>query len=192
MTNADHAGGAAFAELLANLQEVQDLVRSTNPPHAVLAQAASRLHETAALLRPHVADETEAIAGKRPDLPGRGNPLLLPLVIEEATRDSVRGRVRFTPYYRGGFDAAHGGTITLLFDEVLGRLANMRDEVARTAYLHVNYRKISPIGSELRVEAAVDREEGRKRFLSGRLFDADGTLLADAEGLFVTLLPGQP
>ena len=61
----------------------------------------------------------------------------------------------------------------------------------RTAYLHINYRRIVPIDKELQVDAGVDRVEGRKIFVSGRLSDGD-TLLTDAEALFVLLKPGQP
>jgi acyl-CoA thioesterase FadM len=61
----------------------------------------------------------------------------------------------------------------------------------RTAYLHVNYRQIVPINQELQVDARVDRVEGRKIFVSGRLSDGD-TVLTDAEALFVLLKPGQP
>jgi predicted thioesterase len=74
----------------------------------------------------------------------------------------------------------------------LGRIANSGSRaVSRTAYLKVNYRHITPIGVELRVEATVDRIEGRKRWISGRLFHHD-VLVADAEGLFIELRPGQP
>jgi predicted thioesterase len=54
-----------------------------------------------------------------------------------------------------------------------------------------DYRNITPIGPELRVEAHVDRVEGRKRFLTGTTYH-DGTLTAAAEGLFVELRPGRP
>ena len=63
--------------------------------------------------------------------------------------------------------------------------------MARTAYLKVNYRAIVPLDIELQVDATVDRVEGRKRWASARLYN-DGTLVADAEGLFVELRPGQP
>ena len=74
----------------------------------------------------------------------------------------------------------------------MGRLTNVAGRPrARTAYLHVNYRIITPIGVELHLDATVDRQEGRKIFASGRLrHGAD--LLADAEGLFIVLRPGQP
>ena len=61
----------------------------------------------------------------------------------------------------------------------------------RTAYLHVNYRKIVPIEKELQVEAGVSRAEGRKIFVEMRLCDGSD-VLADGEGLFVRLKPGQP
>jgi len=185
-------GGPAFGDLVAALRDVQDLVAGTSPPDAVVEAARAALVDLAVLLRPWGADEWTTPAGKRPDLPGRGHPLLPPFVAEHETDRTISGRVRFTRFYLGGNGAAHGGTIPLLFDDVLGRLGNSGGRRrARTASLLVNYRKVTPIGPELRVEGRIEREEGRKRFMSGRLLH-DGELVADAEGLFVVLLPGQP
>jgi acyl-CoA thioesterase FadM len=61
---------------------------------------------------------------------------------------------------------------------------------SRTAYLHVNYRSVAPIEKDLRVEATVDRVEGRKKYSTGRILDGE-TLVADAEALFVALKAGQ-
>ncbi|OOK82235.1 hypothetical protein BZL30_0081 [Mycobacterium kansasii] len=61
----------------------------------------------------------------------------------------------------------------------------------RTAYLTINYRNIVPIEKKLQVDAGVDRVDGRKIFVSGRLTDGD-TLLTEADALFVRLKPGQP
>jgi acyl-coenzyme A thioesterase PaaI-like protein len=100
--------------------------------------------------------------------------------------------VVFRRLHLGGGGAAHGGTLPLLFDEVLGRLSNSGDRpTARTAYLKVNYRHITPLNTELDVEGRLERQDGRKRWITGRLAHGD-TLLADAEGLFVQLRPGQP
>ena len=81
----------------------------------------------------------------------------------------------------------------MLFDSLLGyttfKLA--RSPRQRTAYLHVNYRKIAPIERELRVDAGIDRIEDRKIFVSGRLFDGDD-VLCESEALFVKLNAGQP
>ena len=54
-----------------------------------------------------------------------------------------------------------------------------------------NYRKIVPIEKELQVDARIDRIEGRKIFVAGRLLDGEA-VLSDAEALFVKLNPGQP
>lgn len=186
------AGGETFGAYVDAVRTVLDLVAGTDPPADVQQQAIAHLEAVADLLRPWAAEEADAPAGKRPDLPGRGHPLLVPHVIDEETADRIAGRVRFTRHFLGGNGAAHGGTLPLLFDEVLGRLANSGERpVARTAYLHTNYRRITPIGPELTFVAQVEREEGRKRYVSGVLRHGDD-VVADAEGLFVVLLPGQP
>ena len=61
----------------------------------------------------------------------------------------------------------------------------------RTAFLHVDYRKIVPIEKELQVDAGIDRVDGRKIFVAGRLLDGE-VVLAEADALFVKLNPGQP
>jgi len=181
-----------FAELVAALRRVQDLVTGSNPPDDVVDTTIARLDDIASALEPWTVTEGEAPAGKLDTEPGRGQPVLLPFVRDEETPDSVRGRVRFTRFYLGGGGAAHGGTVPLLFDEVLGRLANSESRPrARTAYLHVNYRHITPIDTDLVVEARIEREEGRKRWVTGRLLHGE-TVVSDAEGLWVTLRPGQP
>ena len=112
--------------------------------------------------------------------------------MDEEDDTHVRGRVTFRQYHLGGHGAAHGETLPLLFDEVVGRLASARPpRRARTAFLTVNYRAIIPLEVELRVEATLDMIEGRKRWASGWLYDGE-QLLADATGLFVELRPGQP
>jgi acyl-coenzyme A thioesterase PaaI-like protein len=186
------AGGSAFGDFLAAVREIQDLVAGTRPPPEVLEEMTRRLHSLAELLRPWIVEESRVLAGKRPDLPGRGHPLLLPFVVDHQTDQTVTGHVQFGRFYLGGNNAAHGGAIPLLFDEVLGRLSNAAGRSrARTAFLHVNYRSITPIGAELRVEARLDREEGRKRYISGKLLHGD-EVVADATGLFVALRSGQP
>ncbi len=73
----------------------------------------------------------------------------------------------------------HGGALALLFDSVLGYAAFRlsKSPFQRTAYLHVNYRKIAPIDKELQVDAGIDRIEGRKIFVAGRLLDGEDVLV---------------
>ena len=111
---------------------------------------------------------------------------------ENRQRQNPRlGPVRAVHLGRNG--AVHGGALGLLFDSVLGYTAARltRSPYQRTAFLHINYRRIAPIETELQIDAGIERVEGRKIFVEGRLLDGD-TLLTDAEALFVRLRPGQP
>ena len=82
---------------------------------------------------------------------------------------------RFRRFHLGRNGAVHGGALALLFDSLLGFTAFKLSQSPRqrTAYLHVDYRKIVPVEKELQVDAGIDRIEGRKIFVSGRLLDGD-------------------
>ena len=169
-------------------------------PADVEKEVVSRLDELNALLAGHAAHrEHDRVDGMHPELPGRGHPLLPPFVVDEdppgadATTGTLRGRVTFSRFHLGGGAAVHGGVQPLLFDDVLGRVANQsKPFVARTAYLKVDYRRVTLLDVELFWVAQLERIEGRKRFTTGRLTDADDTVLVEAQALFVELLPGQP
>jgi acyl-coenzyme A thioesterase PaaI-like protein len=185
-------GGPAYARFLESFRDLQDTVAAANPPEDVWETARQVCLDLIGELKPWWAPERGQPSGTRIHLPGRGDPFLLPFVPLESTDTFIRGRVVFRRLHLGGGGAAHGGTLPLLFDEVLGRLSNSGDRpTARTAYLKVNYRHITPLNTELDVEARLDRQDGRKRWITGRLSQGE-TLLADAEGLFVQLRPGQP
>ena len=88
----------------------------------------------------------------------------------------------------------HGGVLPLLFDSMFGMVIHASDRpISRTAFLHVDYRKVTPIDTAADgARAGCRRTEGRKAFVNAELTDPDGTLLAEANGLMVRLLPGQP
>jgi acyl-coenzyme A thioesterase PaaI-like protein len=185
-------GGDAYTRFLEAFRSLQDAVARSDPPVEVWDDLTAVAEEAAERLEPFGANEREQPAGSRLDLPGRGNPMLVPMVMQEETRDRMAAEVTFRRFHLGGNAAAHGGTIALVFDEALGRQANIGHRtMARTAYIKVNYRNVARIDVPLHLEATVDWIDGRKRFLTGRLFDGE-TLVADAEGLFVALRPGQP
>ena len=144
-----------------------------------------------AALQQWAVGEYSAPIGTGLDLPGRGHPLLLPFVVDEWGASAVRGRVVFSRFHLGGNGAAHGGTLPLLFDEVMGRLNSGGDRtVGRTAYIHVNQAH-HVIERELHLEATLDRVDGRKRFITGRLRDSD-RVVADAGVCSSSCFPVNP
>jgi acyl-coenzyme A thioesterase PaaI-like protein len=178
-------GGAEFGALTDALRLVQDRVTGTDAPADVLAAAAVKLHEAAALLADHEAADGEQHAGFRLDLPGRGHPLLTPCFLDTLADDHIEGRVTLTRTHLSAGGRAHAGAVALLFGEVLGVLSVLGGRApARNAALHVNYRKGTPNGRELRISGRVVEVDGRKIHVHGELYDG-ATLLADAQGLYV-------
>ena len=185
-------GGPHYARLLEAMRSLQDTFVNAATPNDEVEELAEQLEQLSERFASFAVPAFHSPAGMRSDLPGRGNPMLVPVTIDETTDTTVSGRVTFRPYHHGGNGAAHGGTLPLMFDDLFGRVVNSGGRpVARTAYLHVNYRHVTRLGAELTVEAALGRVEGRKRWATGVLRDGQ-LVVADAEGLFVELRPGQP
>lgn len=186
------SGPQGFPEMIDSLRALQDRITAASPPEELVADITRTFANLSARLEPHEVGEHDQLTGHLVDLPGRGQTMAPVLHVDDADAERARGRVTYGRFYLGGNGAVHGGAVPLVFDEIMGRLANSAGRApSRTAYLHVDYRSITPVGAELRVEAWFDREEGRKRLLKGTLHHGD-TLCAEAEGLFVVLRPGQP
>ncbi len=185
-------GGPDYGRFVEVVRTLQDLTRSADAPDDVITKAADMITAACDLLAPYEADEWTTPSGRRMDLPNRGNIMQVPAELK-TVGDEVEGVVRFRRFHLGRNGAVHGGALALMWDSVLGFAAFRlsRSVKQRTAYLHVNYRKIAPIDKELQVDARIDRTEGRKIFATGRLLDGDA-VLCDAEALFVKLNPGQP
>jgi acyl-coenzyme A thioesterase PaaI-like protein len=97
--------------------------------------------------------------------------------------DMLVGLVECSSIYGEG--RVHGGVIAGLFDAIVATRGAFSG-TQMTAKLDIDYRRPVPLNRTLRMEAGVDRVEGRKHHLSARMFDGD-TVLAEAHAL--TLLP---
>jgi acyl-coenzyme A thioesterase PaaI-like protein len=190
-------GGPDYGRFIDAVRKLQDHARAVDAPDEVITQAADMLEKLSELLTPFDADEWQSPSGRRMDLPVRGNILTIPMAARKAPQEGGAGRIqgwaRFARFHLGRNGAVHGGALGMLFDTVLGLTASVLtgSPRQRTAYLKIDYRHIVPIEKELQIGAGIDRVDGRKIFVSGRLSDGD-TLLTEAEALFVRLKPGQP
>jgi acyl-coenzyme A thioesterase PaaI-like protein len=185
-------GGPDYGRFVEAVRMLQDHTRAADAPDEVISEAADLIEKVSLLLAPYDADEWASPSGRRMDLPNRGNILQIPVNLH--TSDGrVGGTAQFRRFHLGRNGAAHGGAVAMLFDSLLGYTAFKlsRSKAQRTAFLHVDYRKIAPVEKELQVDASIDGIEDRKIFVSGRLLDGDA-VLAEAHALFVKLRPGQP
>ncbi len=186
--------GPGFGRFVAAMRRLQDLAVSADPDDDLWDDAADRVAALTELLGPFQATvEGQAPAGRTPGLPGMGSLLLPPWTLTRYEPDGCEMQGHFTRFHVGGNHAVHGGVLPLLFDHMFGMVSHASSRpISRTAFLHVDYRKITPIDAPLVVRGRVTSTEGRKAFVSAELVDADGALLAEANGLMVQLLPGQP
>jgi acyl-coenzyme A thioesterase PaaI-like protein len=96
------------------------------------------------------------------------------------------GLIYFGKKSEGPKGCAHGGAIATIFDEMFGKAVRCSGVMAVTGNLNVNFRKFIPLQEIKKVEAKLDRIEGRKIFVSGQITDpSDSILHAEATGLFI-------
>lgn len=185
-------GGVAYGVLIENMRQFLDTLAAARPEEADIEALAADLQRWSERLAPAAVGEDEQIFGHRSDLPGRGTTILPPFVLRESDENSVRGTFTCGRYFLGGGGAVHGGVLPMLFDDVLGSLAHAGGRSrARTAYLHVEYRAITPLDTELELRGWFEKESGRKRLMRGEVRHGD-TVCVEIEALFVALRPGQP
>ena len=170
-------------ELLDATREFADRVWRSLAPPDVRARVAADVRKLAEQLGPF-EDAAPVRTEVGSELPGRGHPLLPPMV-RQVDGERTIGTVTYTDAHAGAGDAVHGGQVMLLFDEMLGGVAGSV-AASRTASLTVDYRNLTPIGVELRIEGWVDRVDGRKIYVRGRLLDGEA-VCAEAAGLFVAV-----
>ncbi|GAB1429882.1 hypothetical protein MASR2M18_07150 [Ignavibacteria bacterium] len=85
----------------------------------------------------------------------------------------------------GSLGIMHGGFVSLLLDEVMGKVLSGIGVKAPTARLSVEFRRPVTIGEEIALVGRIVAESGRKFTLKGEIHNVDGIILAEAEALFI-------
>jgi acyl-coenzyme A thioesterase PaaI-like protein len=100
---------------------------------------------------------------------------------------SVTGRFAVTEDHQGAPGLAHGGVLSVAFDEVLGYLTFLIGRPAVTARLQTSFTRPVPVDSTLYINAQVTGRSDRKLYTTaeGRLNALDGPVAASASALFI-------
>jgi acyl-coenzyme A thioesterase PaaI-like protein len=104
-------------------------------------------------------------------------------------RDGDRIVAEFNPVerYQGFPGVLHGGILATLLDETMGRTGALRREWLMTGKLDIRYRRPAPIDQPLRVWGEIARERSGAIDAVGAVELMDGTVVADARGMFLRL-----
>ncbi len=105
--------------------------------------------------------------------------------------DALVGKIWFGPGAQGPPGHAHGGSMAAVLDEALGSSCWVAGHAVVAAELTTKFRTMLPLGEVVTAEAWVDRTDGRKIHPRGRIVGDDGTVFAEATGLFIELDRGK-
>jgi uncharacterized protein (TIGR00369 family) len=81
----------------------------------------------------------------------------------------------------------HGGLVSTLLDETIGRSAFLHNKWVVTAKMEIRYRQPVPIGQPITISGWTTRIRGRTLEAQGEVTLSDGTVAVEASGLFVEI-----
>ncbi|MEP9364607.1 PaaI family thioesterase [Nocardioides sp. CN2-186] len=183
---------AAFGPLAASVRELVDVTIRTTVPRAEAEAARAEIDAIVARLR---TQQLPGPAGVRFNSHARAwnwgnaavglrNAIAPPLEITHVESGLSYGTVHLGAAYEGPPGLVHGGVTALLLDHLMGETAAANfTRVTFTGTLTMVYRRGTPLGP-LRLDARIDREEGRKVWVVASIGDADGPTV-EAEGVFI-------
>ena len=122
-------------------------------------------------------------------LVGFRNPVAPPIHRYRDADDRAVSDVTLGPRYEGNVGWVHGAWVAAVWDEVLAIANAPTTHPSVTGTLTIRYRRPTPVGTALHFVAEVDRIEGRKTFATGQCVDAAGTVLSEAEAIFIAVDP---
>ena len=118
---------------------------------------------------------------------GQLHPTGLHLVSRAGTGLDLTAEFTVTENHQGAPGLAHGGLLSLAFDEALGKLMWLIRSPAVTGRLETDFMKPVPIGTTLHISAQITGQVKRKVYTEaiGRLNGPDGDIAVRAAALFV-------
>ena len=91
--------------------------------------------------------------------------------------------------YTGPPGHCHGGIIATILDDAMGKVNKLRNVVAVTKEMTVEYLKPVPLHKPLRVEGREVSVHGRQHVNLAEIFNEEGEVLARSKGIFIAIDP---
>jgi hypothetical protein len=184
---------ALYGPLTDDMRELIEAALRTEAEPDAIATARAAIQTATEALRSRERNDSQVVRYSFNGRPlvwnnaviGLRNPIAPPLTIQHGD-DGISCWSEFTlnAAYEGPPGLVHGGVCALVLDHVLGEAASEGlTKPLFTGTITIRYVRGTPLG-RLRAEAAVERTEGFKSFVSGHLSDAEG-ITAEAEGIFI-------
>ena len=118
---------------------------------------------------------------------GELHPTGLHLVARVGEGATITAEFTVTESHQGAPGLAHGGLLSLAFDEALGKLMWLLRSPAVTARLETDFIRPVPLGTTLFITAEITGQVNRKVYSAaiGRLGSPDGEIAVRAAALYV-------
>jgi uncharacterized protein (TIGR00369 family) len=100
-------------------------------------------------------------------------------------------RFRLRKRFTGPPGYAHGGIIATILDEAMGKVNKLRQVVALTARITVDYLRPVPLNKALRVESREVSVHGRQHTNMAEILNDKNEVLARSRGLFIAIDPAK-
>lgn len=118
---------------------------------------------------------------------GQDHPTGLKLVATAGEGASVTAAFTVTEHHQGAPGLAHGGILSLAFDETLSSLMWLLRRPAVTARLETDFLLPVPVGSTLVIDAEITGVAGRKIYAKAEGRIGDGPVVVRGQSLFVVV-----
>ena len=117
------------------------------------------------------------------------HPTGLHLVAYAGAGLDITAEFTVTENHQGAPGLAHGGLLSLAFDEALGKLMWLVRQPAVTGKLETSFLLPVPVGTTLFIEAEIVGQEGRKIYCKaeGRLGSKEGAVAVEAAAIFIVV-----
>jgi uncharacterized protein (TIGR00369 family) len=96
-------------------------------------------------------------------------------------------RFRLDDRYTGPPGHCHGGIIATILDEAMGKVNKLRQVIALTSRITVEYLRPVPLNKPLRVESRQVSLRGRRHVNMAEILNQKGEVLARGQGLFISI-----